>query len=47
MSKGDKKLVCLAVEIREDEKTGRAYGTDMEDCSSAELRRVFDTHISK
>lgn len=46
-SKGDKKLVCLAVEIRADEKMGRAYGTIINDYSSAELMKIFDTHISK
>ena len=37
LSKGDKKLVCIAVEIREDEKTERAYGTIINDFSSAEF----------
>ena len=46
-SKGDKKLVCLAVEIRQDEKMGRASGTIINDYSSAELGKIFDTHISK
>ena len=46
-SKGDKKLVCLAVEIRKDEKMGRAYGTVINDYSSAELKKIFDMHISK
>lgn len=46
-SKGDKKLVCLAVEIRKDEKMGRAYGTIIVDYSSTELRKIFDTHVSK
>ena len=46
-SKGDKKLVCLAVEIRKNEKMGRAYGTIINNYSSAELRKIFDTYISK
>lgn len=46
-SKGDKKLVCLAVEIREDQKMGRAYGSIISDYSSAELKKIFDTHVSK
>jgi len=46
-SKGDKKLVCLAVEIRKDEKMRRAYGTVINDYSSAELKKIFDMHISK
>lgn len=46
-SKGDKKLICLAVEIRNDKKMGRAYATVINDYSSIELRKIFDTHISK
>jgi transposase-like protein len=46
-SKGDKKLVCLAVEIREDKKMGRAYGTVIDNYGSEELRKIFDAHISK
>jgi len=46
-SKGNKKLVCLAVEIRKDEKMGRAYGTVINNYSSVELKKIFDTHISK
>lgn len=46
-SKGDKKLVCLSVEIRKDEKMGRAYGIIINNYSSAELRKIFDTHISQ
>ena len=46
-SKGDKKLVCLAVEIREDEKMGRAYGAVINNYGSEELKKIFDTHISK
>lgn len=46
-SKGDKKLVCLAVEIVGDNKMGRAYGSVIEDYSSTELKKIFDRHISK
>jgi transposase-like protein len=46
-SKGDKKLVCLAVEIRKDKKMGRAYATVINDYSSEELKKIFDRHISK
>lgn len=46
-SKGDKKLVCLSVEIRENQKMGRAYGVIINDYSSAELRKIFDMHISQ
>ena len=46
-SKGDKKLVCRSVEIRKDEKMGRAYGIIINNYSSAELRKIFDTHISQ
>lgn len=46
-SKGDKKLVCMAVEIRDGKKMGRAYGTVIDNYSSAELRKIFDAHISK
>jgi transposase-like protein len=46
-SKGDKKLVCLTVEIRKGKKMGRAYGTVINDYSSDELKKIFDRHISK
>lgn len=46
-SKGNKKLVCLSVEIRKDQKMGRAYGMVINDYSSVELKKIFDTHISK
>lgn len=46
-SKGDNKLVCLAVEIKVDEKMGRAYGNIINDYSSAKLGKIFDTYISK
>ena len=42
-----KKLVSLAVEIREDGKMGRAYGSVIKDYSSQELEKIFDNHISK
>lgn len=46
-SKADKKLVSLSVEIREDGKMGRAYGTLINDYSTKELEKIFDAHISK
>ena len=46
-SKADKKLVSLAVEIREDGKMGRAYGRVINDYSSQELEKIFDKHISE
>ena len=46
-SKGDKKLVCLAVEIRADGQMGRAYGTVIKDYSCDEISKIFDKHISK
>ncbi len=38
---------CLAIEIRKDQKMGRAYGTVIDDYSSVELKKIFDKHISK
>ncbi len=46
-SKGDKKLVSIAVEIREDGKMGRAYGRVISNYSSEELKEIFDKHISE
>lgn len=46
-SKGDKKLISLSVEIREDGKMGRAYGKLINNYSSKELEKIFDAHISK
>jgi len=46
-SKGDKKLVNLAVEIREDGRMGRAYGRVINNYSSEELIKIFEHHISK
>ena len=46
-SKGDKKLISLSVEIREDGKMGRAYGKLINDYSTKELEKIFDAHISK
>jgi hypothetical protein len=46
-SKGDKKLISLSVEIREDGKMGRAYGKLINDYSTKELEKIFEAHISK
>ena len=46
-SKGDKKLVSVAVEIRDEGKMGRAYGGVINNYSSQELKEIFDKHISK
>ena len=46
-SKTDKKLVSLAVEIREGGEMGRAYGRLINDYSSQQLEEIFDKHISK
>ena len=46
-SKEDKKLVCVAVQIRKGKKIGKAYGTAVNDYSNDELKKIFDRHISK
>lgn len=46
-SNGDKKLVCLAVEIVTNDKMGRAYGSVVDDNSTQEMKEVFDKRISK
>lgn len=46
-SKADKKLVTIAVEVREDGEMGRAYGRVISNYSSEELGKIFDKHISK
>jgi transposase-like protein len=45
-SKGDKKLVVLALEITEDGGFGRAYAQTIDNYSAAELKKLFDRHIS-
>lgn len=45
-SKGDKKLVIVALEIVET-GVGRAYAWHIEDASSASFLPFFETHISK
>ena len=37
LNKGDMKLECIAVEIREEEKAESAYGTIINDFSNAEF----------
>ena len=46
-SKADKKLVSIALEVREDGEMGRAYGRVISNYSSEELVKIFDKHISK
>lgn len=46
-SKGDKKLVSIAVEILKNGKIGRAYGVKINNYSSKELSKIFEKHISK
>lgn len=46
-SKGDKKLVAVALEITAGGGFGRAYAQQVGDYSSEELRKVFDRHIDK
>lgn len=45
-SKGDKKLVAIALEITEKGHFGRAYAQTIQDYSSGELKQLFDRHIS-
>lgn len=45
-SKGDKKLVAVALEVRNG-KFGRAYAKPIENYTANELIKIFDEHISK
>jgi hypothetical protein len=45
-SKGDKKLVVIAVEKVKDNKIGRAYAQVIEDAGAKSLKAFFDTHIN-
>ena len=44
-SKGDKKLVVLAVEKVKDDKIGRAYATTIENAGAKSFRSFFEKHI--
>lgn len=46
-SKGDKKLVAIALEITEKGKIGRGYAQQLQDYSTEELRKIFEKHISE
>ena len=46
-SKGDKKLLSIAVECIGNGKMGRAYGLQILNYSSNELEKIFMKHISK
>lgn len=45
-AKSDKKLVSVALEVKPDGQFGRAYAMRIEDYSSKELKKIFETHIS-
>ena len=45
-SKGDKKLIAIAVEKVKDNKIGRAYAQVIEDAGAESLKAFFDTHIN-
>jgi hypothetical protein len=46
-SKGDKKLVVIAVEKVEGNKIGRAYGEIIDDASAESLKPFFEKYIDK
>ena len=46
-SKGDKKLIAIAVERIGKKNIGRAYGLKIDDYSSDSLKTIFEKHISK
>ena len=46
-SKGDKKLIAIAVERVGKKNIGRAYGLKIDDYSSDSLKTIFEKHISK
>lgn len=46
-SKGDKKLIVIAVERVGKGKIGRAYGVQIDDYSSKSLKGIFDKHIAR
>lgn len=46
-SKGDKKLISIALEVSPDGDFGRAYAMQIKDYSSNQLRKIFMAHIDQ
>jgi transposase-like protein len=46
-SKGNKKIVVLAIERPDQDSIGRAYAVSIKDYSSKEIGKIFDKHIHK
>lgn len=45
-SKGDKKIIAVALERRADGQMGRAYGIKINDYSAKEIGKLFEKHVS-